>query len=43
MTCTDPITPAGIGLGVADREPRDGVCSRGTDHVILATAFLEIA
>jgi len=40
---TDPATPAGVGAGVADREPLDGVCSRGTDRVFRDTALAEIA
>jgi len=43
MTRTDPATPAGIAAGMADREPLDGVCSRGTDRVIRDTALAEIA
>lgn len=39
MTRTGPTTPAGIGADVADREPLDGVCSRGTDRVFLATSL----
>lgn len=43
MTRTDPVTPAGIAAGMADREPLDGVCSRGTYRVIPDTALAEIA
>lgn len=43
MTRTDPATQAGIAAGPADREPLDGVCSRGTDRVIRDTALAEIA
>lgn len=42
MTRTDP-TPTAIAAGVADREPVDGVCSRGTDRVFRDTALAEIA
>lgn len=43
MARTDPTSPAGIGAGVADRQPQNGVCSRGIDQAFRATAFLEIA
>lgn len=43
MTRTDPATQAGIAADPADREPLDGVCSRGTDRVIRDTALAEIA
>lgn len=43
MTRTDPTTQTGIAAGMADREPLDGVCSRGTDRVFRDTALAEIA
>jgi hypothetical protein len=43
LTRIDPTTPTGIAAGVADREPLDGVCSRGIDRVFRDTALAGIA
>lgn len=43
MTRTDPATPAGIGTGVADREPPDGVCSRETRLAVFQHSVRELA